>query len=467
AAMEAFEWGEIQVAAEKGLLEVVRYLHEGVGVVVPTHETLAMAGGSGNLELLKYLHGIGAECANSTLSHAFSSGNVETVRFVLENCSWDATESPGCLVGLEEKITYEKPAFLQCALVRAAEEGDHAKIQKLCLEDFCRVPLVALRQAAAKGRWDTGRLLVALPGAGFQVKETAALEAAKYGDLETFKFVFERFPRSVPEEAFLRAADEGHLEIVKFYHENHPRSCEIDRGGGWSCADRGLKPLPDRMVERNDAAVLQVYRYLVGRCECERKESFGRFVERRQLDLVELLAPRLDPFYGMDRCAAAGYLDGFKVMMKYWRRVKVEVDVDIIPRASNVEVVRYLMGTGRFDIIGSFLPYLAQKGKCIETLKFVVESKPDADLLDALGMAFGTWNVEAFRFLRNRIPASQMAKWKPGELDLFVAILRNSVRALEGILSMNQELGLGDMDVVRLFYGFLRRMSRSPGGCLI
>ncbi|KAJ3094176.1 hypothetical protein HDU97_008401 [Phlyctochytrium planicorne] len=475
AAMEAFEWGEIQNAAEKGWFEVVKYLHEEVGVF-PTYETLAMAAGSGNLEMVKYLHGVGAECADSTLNHAFSSGNVEIVRFILEHCQSKYFESPNKLVyegesrtlktkalyhwypELEDRVRAQAPAFLPGAVVRAAEEGYRAKIQELCSIPFIHIPFEALKQAAAKGHWDIVRFLVALPdGMTSERERIAAMEAATFGNLETFKFVFERSIQNVPHEAFARAADEGHFDIVKFYHENHPKSCQNDgdKSQNWSCADSWLDPVSDRMFERNDAAVMEVYRYLVELCKSKRDFSIHRFMERQQLDLVELLAPHVDPFHGLGRAAGIGYLDGVKVMMKYWPHEGI--DLYTVLRTPKVDVVRYLMGTGRFDIKEDRLPRLAQKSRCVEKLKFIVENKPDANLLDTLSMALATWNLEAFRFLQKRIPASQLSKWRPGNY-VMEAVTENGVKGLHAILSIDKELDLEGEDIVGAFEGEYQRV---------
>ncbi|KAJ3104839.1 hypothetical protein HDU97_008809 [Phlyctochytrium planicorne] len=173
-------------AARAGYFDVVRNLHEVIEVPL-TSKTLAKATRSGNLEMVKYLHGLNSEYQTSDDPWL---GNHQT------------------FPDLEDLILTTKPKYIKGALVKAAGDGALDRLVEL----FANGHISVLKYLVETFDADIDGFILS--------------EAVEKGDFKMLKYLKERHPNPPGSGPFGAACRKGCLDIVKHIHETHPKSCK-------------------------------------------------------------------------------------------------------------------------------------------------------------------------------------------------------------------------------------------------
>lgn len=227
----------ITEAAEKGNLDVVKYLYEECHLDVETDEgdgtLMKLAAESGNLDIVKYLWKIGhanveayqMSTEYNPLMSAAAMGHLEVVRYLIEQC--------GANIEAQDRFRETPLCF--------AAHGGHLDVVKYLVE----------RKANVNHK--------------SSYNNSALLHACKEGHLDVVKYLVERCGCDIEEangadfNALHHAIAGGHLDIVKYLIER--------RGAKPSCR------LPNGQTALHTAATygqFEIAKYLVERCGCDR-----------------------------------------------------------------------------------------------------------------------------------------------------------------------------------------------------
>ena len=184
-------------AAEKGLLDVVKWLHEN-RTKGCTHRAMDSAAMNGHLDVVKWLHINRTEgCSKDAIESAAYYGHLEVVKWLHFN------RSEGCG---------------KWAMVRAACNGHLDVVKWLHSNRTEGCTSNAMDAAAQNGYLDIVKWLHYNRSEGCTVN--AMDSAARNGHLDIVKWLHRNRTEGCTDFALQLAAGSGHLEVVQFLHAN-------------------------------------------------------------------------------------------------------------------------------------------------------------------------------------------------------------------------------------------------------
>ncbi|KAJ3105983.1 hypothetical protein HDU97_007167 [Phlyctochytrium planicorne] len=430
---QAFGWGELDEAARAGHLNVVQYLHE-IQKVPFTSKTLSLSARTGNLELVKYLHESQVKCPKSAFNEAFSSGNVNVVRYFLENLvqdssSFDLTKEAlrHGYPDLQEFIVETKPQFMTLAMMQAARVGDLDDLMDLLV--FRQPSHQLLDTAIANSQLAVTKYLV--EEHNIPITSNSFDIVVETGNFEVFKLLFEKAP-SFGEHAILAACNHDNVDIVKYIHERHPGSCVNKPSEGYDLEHLECSRLCSLAAE---AERIKVFKYL--------KRSCSRFSEENalylafqngNLQLFKEFPEDTDFDGGMPMAVIKGDMELIRLILSRWRTQGI--DRMAISRAAqgenSLEVIKILLETGKFDFDTGALMKAASKGD-IATIKFLLNTKPNLSIHASLTTSLLNWKPQVFAFLDRHLSEEERKIWNPSA-SLSMTLNIGEVRAARYIL---------------------------------
>ncbi|KAJ3099662.1 hypothetical protein HDU97_002876 [Phlyctochytrium planicorne] len=459
---QAFEWGEVDVAAGAGHFDVVRYLHETMRVSF-TAKTLGLSARSGNFELLKYLHSREAECSNDSLVEAFCSGNADVVRFILENypgmefytpynnVEKRDSESYHLLVtteypGLQDLILAVQPEFMMGAMVKAAENGDLARLSHIYDLVGLQVPSKVVETAAASNHLHIVKYLVEEWGADVSALSSVA---AENGALEVLDYAIGSGVR--PNDVFHAACKGGHVNVIEYLHAMLPDACFTPTD------PRNSLFRTSHFFDLADAASngrLDAVKYFEQHCPAYNAVwAMEKAMEAGQTEVFEYLAPLVDledVEHLLGATARQGNLGLVKRIVAGWQKTETENTVidDAAQGRDTFHVIKFLYETGKFDFTEKAL-VAAVVNRNREIVRFLVKAKPCMSLLDSLKRSLtDCYDPCIFSFLDRHLTNAERELWKPA--DMYAAALdAENLLAVRYILECDP--GVADENAMMLF----------------
>ncbi|KAJ3409640.1 hypothetical protein HDV05_004320 [Chytridiales sp. JEL 0842] len=200
-----FNESTIEVAARYGHLPILTYLrHHRPQLRCPT-SAMTLAASKGYLDVVRFLHALGVEGSEAALNSACANGHLDIARFLCQTYEVDVREGfERALVGGHVEIA----AFL-------LEKYPNAFSQNVADERLVQEMAAAGRCSALKFYFERVHHHYPVPASTLHL---ALIKASANGHLQTFKYLLTLSPSDyiIPSQAFDAAVSNGHLPMVEF-----------------------------------------------------------------------------------------------------------------------------------------------------------------------------------------------------------------------------------------------------------
>ena len=218
----------LDCAAEKGNLEIIKYLTE-IGSSATEH-AMTQAAKNNYLNVLDYLYKNRNEgCHQNTLDYACENGSLECVKYIVENdistlnnSALDVASSNGH-IKVVEYLHYRKFTCTTSAMNLASKNGHLDVVEFLDKNRSEGCTIDAMNYAAASNHLNVLIYLNENRCEGCSV--FAMNKAAGNGHLEIVKYLHLNRSEGCTKEAMTMAAINGYIEVVEFLNFNRSEKC--------------------------------------------------------------------------------------------------------------------------------------------------------------------------------------------------------------------------------------------------